>query len=224
MKRVGKMEKKIRTKMGFLVKLKNYFTTGLLVLAPTAVSIWILLQVFKWFDNILGKWYTQLFDYLELGDMYFPGLGALTLFIIITLFGILARQYAGRKLLGVWEKIIDHVPLVNRVYVAVRQLSDSFASGGGVIFQHPIMIEYPRKGLYSIGFVTRRCEGPFCTIVGKNVSSVFIPTTPNPTSGVLIFVPQEDITLLNMSVEDAMKLIISAGTVTPDIKLPVIKE
>ena len=210
--------------MGFVLKIRNYFTTGLLVLAPTAVSIWILIQVFRWFDNILGKWYTQLFEYLELGDTYFPGLGALTLFIIITLIGILARQYVGRKMLGIWEKIINHVPLVNRVYVAVRQLSDSFAKGGGIIFQHPVMIEYPRKGIYSIGFVTRRCEGPFCKLAGHNVSSIFIPTTPNPTSGVLIFVPEEDITSLGMSVEDAMKLIISAGTVTPDIKLPVIKE
>ena len=98
--------------MGFILKIRNYFTAGLLVLAPTAVSIWILFQVFKWFDNILGKWYTQLFEYLELGKTHIPGLGALTLFIVITLFGILARQYAGRKMLRIWAAIINHVPLV----------------------------------------------------------------------------------------------------------------
>ena len=218
------MKEKTRRKMGFILKIRNYFTTGAMVLAPTAVSIWILLQVFKWFDNILGKWYTQLFEYLELEKTHIPGLGALTLIIIISLIGILARLYVGRKMLGIWEKSINHVPLVNRVYIAVRQLSDSFAKGGGIIFQHPVMIEYPRKGIYSIGFVTRRCKGPFCKIAGQDVSSIFIPTTPNPTSGVLIFVPEGDITPLDMSVENAMKLIISAGTVTPGIKLPVIKE
>ena len=217
------MEKNIKQRFNFLLKIRNYFTAGAFVLAPTAVSIWILFQVFRWFDNILGKWYTALFTHFELQRTHIPGLGALTLFIIITLMGVLARQYAGRKLLGLWEKGIVQVPLINRVYVAVRQLSDSFAKGGGIIFQRPVMIEYPRKGIFSIGFVTRRCEGPFCKIIGQDVSTIFVPTTPNPTSGVLIFVPQKDMTTLDMSVEDAMKLIISAGTVSPDIRLPVVK-
>ncbi|MFC1607567.1 DUF502 domain-containing protein [Candidatus Latescibacterota bacterium] len=218
------MEKNIKQRFNFLRKIRNYFTTGVFVLAPTAVSIWILFQIFRWFDNILGKWYTALFTKLNLERTHIPGLGALTLFIVITLIGVLARQYVGRKLLGVWEKGIEKVPLINRVYIAVRQLSDSFAKGGGIIFQRPVMIEYPRKGIFSIGFVTRRCEGPFCKIIGQEVSTVFVPTTPNPTSGVLIFVPQQDMIPLEMSVEDAMKLIISAGTVSPDIRLPVVKE
>ncbi len=210
--------------MGFLYKLRNNFTTGLLVLAPTAVSIWVLVQIFRLFDNILGKWYTRLFESLGYETTHFPGLGAVTLFIIVTLIGFFARQYAGRKLFAIWDKIINKVPLVNRIYLAVRQLSDSFAAGGAVIFKRPVMIQYPREGLYSIGFVTRDCEAPFCNIVGKQVSSVFVPTTPNPTSGVIIFVPRDDMIPLNMTVEDAMKLIISAGVVTPDIRLPTPSE
>jgi len=212
--------KESRRNIGFLFRLRNYFTTGLLVLAPSAVSVWILIQVFKWFDNILGKWYIRLFESLGFKMTHFPGLGAVTLFILVTLIGFFARQYVGRKLFELWEKINNMVPLVNRIYVAVRQLSDSFAKGGAIIFKRPVMIQYPRKGLYSIGFVTRDCEAPFCSIVGTQVSSVFIPTTPNPTSGVIIFVPREDMIPLDMNVEDAMKLIISAGVVTPDITLP----
>jgi len=203
-----------------LSKLRNYFTTGLLVLSPTAISVWILIQTFRFFDGILGKLYTR-FIFARYDIPSPPGLGAITLALIIILIGMVARHYVGRKVFGLWDKAINHVPLVNRVYIAVRQLSDSFAKGKGVIFQYPVMIQYPRKGLFSIGFLTRHCEGPFCKIVGGNVSTVFIPTTPNPTSGVLVFVPEDEIIPLNMSVEDAMKLIISGGMLTSDIKLPV---
>lgn len=213
--------KHVKIRIGMLYKLRNYFTTGLLLLTPTVITIWILYRFFMWFDNILGKWYTQLFQSLDLSVTHFPGLGALTLVILVTLIGFFARQYAGRKLFELWERSINRVPLINRIYLAVRQISDSFAKGGGVIFQRPVMIQYPRRGIFSIGFVTRDCKGVFCRITGKEVSSVFIPTTPNPTSGVIIFVPRDEMIPLDMTVEDAMKLIISAGTVTPDIKLPV---
>ena len=199
----------------------------LIVLAPTAVSIWILIQVFRWFDNILGKWYTRLFESLSERHLYtieyVPGIGALTLAVFIVLIGFFARQYVGRKFFDIWDKTINHVPLINRIYIAVRQLSDSFAKGGGIIFQYPVMLQYPRLGVFSIGFVTRKCEGPFCKLTGADVSSVFIPTTPNPTSGVIIFVPQSDLIPLHMTVEDTMKLIISAGTVSPDITLPIVR-
>jgi len=210
-----------KKKLGFFFKVRNYFVTGLLVIAPSVVTIWIFVRFFKWFDNILGKWYSRLFEYIGMKTTYYPGLGALTLAILIVLTGYLARQYVGRKMFDLWEKMITVVPLLNRVYIAVRQLSDSFAKGGGLIFQRPVMVEYPRLGVYSIGFVTRDCEAPFCNLVGTEVSSIFIPTTPNPTSGVIIFVPRKELIPLDMTVEDAMKLIISAGKVTPDIRLPM---
>ncbi|MBN1291078.1 MAG: DUF502 domain-containing protein [Candidatus Latescibacteria bacterium] len=215
-------EKESKGKIGFVFKLRNYFTTGLLILAPTVVSIWVFMQVFRVFDGILGRFYTK-YVFARLKMPTPPGLGAITLTIIVILIGWIGRQYAGRKFLDLWEKAVNYVPLVNRIYIAVRQLSDSFAKGGGIIFQKPVIVQYPRKGMYSIGFITRRCDGPFCRIIGHDVSSVFIPTTPNPTSGVLVFIRQEELIRLEMSVEDAMKLIISAGTVTPDIKLPIVR-
>ncbi len=208
---------------GILLKLRNYFTTGLFVLAPTIVTLWVLYHAFRVFDGVFGQLYAK-YIFERLGMSYsIPGLGAITLTLLIILTGAFTRLYAGKKILEMWEHAINKVPLFNRIYIAVRQLADSFAKGGGIIFQYPVMIEYPREGLYSIGFLTRRCEGPFCSVVGKEISTVFVPTTPNPTSGVLIFVPNKDIIPLDMSVEDAMKLIISGGTVTPDIRLPFIK-
>lgn len=221
-------DKETKTRMSFVRKLRNYFTTGLLILAPTIVSLWVFVQVFRVFDGILGRFYTKyLFDKFEIFERHeilkIPGLGAITLTVVVILIGWLGRHYALRKMFALWEKAIHRVPLVNRVYIAVRQLSDSFAQGGGIIFQRPVIVQYPRLGIYSIGFVTSRCEGPFCRLIGHDVSSVFIPTTPNPTSGILIFVPQEDMIQLEMSVEDAMKLIISAGTISPDTKLPIVR-
>ncbi len=214
-------DKQEKSRISFLQKIWKYFTTGILVIAPSAVTFWIFLRIFHWFDNILGKWYVRLFEELGYKHPHIPGLGAITLAIIVIFIGILARHYAGRKILNYLEKAMNSVPLINRIYLAVRQLSDSFATGSGIIFLRPVMIEYPRRGLYSIGFVTRDCEGAFCRIIGKEVSSIFIPTTPNPTSGVILFVPRDEMIPLNMTIEDAMKLIISAGKLTPDIKLPV---
>jgi len=211
-------DKETKSKSTFFSRLRNYFTTGLLVLAPTAVSIWIIHRLFVIFDSILGRFYAKyLFE--PLGKKPFPGLGALTLVVIIILIGMSVRLYAGRKLFETWERIINYVPLLNRVYLAIRQLSDAFAKGGGIIFQQAVIVQYPREGLYSIGFITNHCSGPFCARVGKSLSCVFIPTTPNPTSGVLVFVPDEDMIPLSISVEDAMKLIISAGTVSPEITI-----
>jgi len=212
-----------KKRLGFVWKLRNYFATGLLVLTPSVVTIWIMIRIFRWFDSILGKWYARLFEAIPFEIKYYPGLGALTLVIIIIMTGYIARQYLGRKLIAIWEKMINHVPLINRIYLAIRQLSDAFAKGGGLIFQRPVMVQYPRLGVYSIGFVTRDCQGAFCEIIGVEVSSVFIPTTPNPTSGVIIFFKRDEMIPLEMTVEDAMKLVISAGKVTPDIKLPEVK-
>lgn len=204
---------------GFLVHLRNYFTTGLFILAPTAVSVMVLVWVFRWFDNILGQWYTRLFEVLNLPVTHITGLGAITLAILVTFIGFMARLYIGRKLISIWNKFVIRVPLVNRIYPAVQQISDAFAKDGNIVFNRPVLLEYPRLGLYSIGFVTRDWRGPFCDLIGKEVSSVFIPTTPNPTSGVVLFVPRESLIPLEMSIEDAMKFIISAGMITGDIRL-----
>ncbi|MCE5252212.1 DUF502 domain-containing protein [bacterium] len=208
--------KETKNKSPFLLRLRNYFTTGLLVLAPTALSIWIIQRLFVIFDGILGKFYARyLFE--PLGKKSLPGLGALTLVIVIIIIGMSVRHYAGRKIFEIWERAINYIPLVNRVYLAIRQLADAFGKGGGILFERAVIVEYPRKGIYSVGFVTNHCSGPFCDRLGKSASCVFIPTTPNPTSGMVVIVPDDDLITLAISIEDAMKLIMSAGTVFPEI-------
>lgn len=207
-----------------ILKYRNYFTAGLFVLAPTAITLWFVFKVFVWFDNILGRWYTQLFEYLGFRITHIPGLGALTLAVIVTLVGFFARQYAGKKLIELWESIIHRVPLINRIYITVRQLSDAFSQDNGMVLMRPVMVQYPRMGLYSLGFITKYCEGSFCDSIGKDIRCVYIPTTPNPTSGMIIYLPESEITEIDMSVEDGMKIIITAGAVSPAFNLSVSEE
>ncbi len=197
----------------FFHKIRSYFTTGLLVLAPTAVTVWALVWIFKTFDGILGRFYVPLFEYLGFDVTYYPGLGAVTLAVIVTLFGYFVRFYAGRKLFELWEKLINRLPILNKVYVATRQLSDVFTNPAKMNLGKVIMVEYPRKGVYSVGYICNENTEYFSGVTGKKLIGVYLPTTPNPTSGMLIYVPQEDIISLDVSSEEIMKLIISAGFV-----------
>jgi uncharacterized membrane protein len=183
---------------------------------PTAVTIWVVLFFFRMFDGILGRLYVRLFEFLGIEGAYIPGLGALTLAIVVTLFGYFVRFYAGRKFFELWEKLIKRLPFMNKVYVATRQLSDVFSSSKNVDLGKPVMVEYPRIGIYSIGYVVNERTTHFSEKIGKRVLGVYIPTTPNPTSGMLIYVPEDQLIPLEISSEDVMKLIVSAGFVGPD--------
>ncbi len=205
-----------KKKSHLYIKLRNHFTTGLLVLMPTAVTIWVVLFFFRMFDGILGRLYVRLFEFLGFEGAYIPGLGALTLAIIITMFGYFVRFYAGRKFFELWEKIINRLPFLNKVYVATRQLSDVFTSSKKMDLGRPVMVEYPRLGIYSIGYVVNERTTHFSEKVGKRVLGIYLPTTPNPTSGMLLYVPEDQIIPLEISSEDVMKLIVSAGFVGPD--------
>ena len=209
-------ENKHTKKSPLYLKLRNYFTTGLLVLMPTAVTIWVLVFFFRMFDGILGRFYTRLFEFLGSGRTYIPGLGALTLAVIITLFGYFVRFYAGRKFFELWEKLINRLPFLSKVYIATRQLSDVFKSSAKMNLGKPVMVEYPRLGVYSIGYITNERTTHFSEKAGKRVIGVYLPTTPNPTSGMLIYVPENEIITLDIASEDLMKLIVSAGFVGPD--------
>jgi len=210
------MENKTKKPKTFINKIKSYFTTGLIILAPTAVTIWVLLFLFTAFDNILGKFYTRLFEEMGLRWTHIPGLGALTLAIIIILLGYFVRFYAGRKFFELWESLMNRVPLINKIYVATRQLSDVFSNSSGMQLGKPVMVEYPRRGMYSIGWITNEKTAHFSEKAGKRLIGIYIATTPNPTSGMLIYVPEDEMIHLDVSPEDIMKLIISAGFIGPD--------
>ena len=136
-------------------------------------------------------------------------------FLIITALGYFSRIFIGQLFLRFFERILTRLPLISQVYNTVKQLVDTFSQQKKAVFQEVVMIEYPRKGIYAIGFLTNQAKGEVQSLTGENLVNVFIPTTPNPTSGFLLMLPHEDVIPMEMSVADGMKTIISGGAVTP---------
>lgn len=194
--------------------LGTYYALGLLMVIPTAVCVWVLWTVFVEVDNILG----QLFRRLEI-DV--PGLGFVTINLLILALGIVAGNVFGRQLIRIWEGLLKRIPLINKIYTASYQISEAFLGQQEKrIFSRVALVEFPQAGTYSVGFVTSTAVGEVQEKTRERVCSVFIPTTPNPTSGFLILKPEDSIINLEMSVEDAIKFVISAGSLTPAYTAP----
>ena len=204
--------------------MRKTFVTGLLVIIPLSLTIFIVIKLFYFFDGIFGQYVsTVLVDNLKMPGVKnpIPGLGLLFLVALVFLAGTIARNYLGSRLLALGDYIVTHIPLMNRIYVAIREISEAFLSEKREVFKKAVLIEYPRKGMYSVGFFTQDTKGPIQDTLEEDVVSVFLPTSPNPTSGYLLFVPKSQVTDLDMPVEDALKLVISAGSVQlKDKKVP----
>lgn len=199
-------------------KFKTYFLTGLLALTPIVLTVFIIWKLFFAIDGLLQGFISKHI----LSRIGFPvteqpltGLGFLSIVLLILLTGFFAKNYLGKKVLALSESIVRKIPIINRIYLAIQQISQAFLSEKSEVFKKAVMIEYPRKGIYSIGFFTQDTRGEVQERLEKDVVSIFIPTTPNPTSGYLLFVPKEDTISLDMSVEDALKLVISGGAIVP---------
>jgi len=199
-----------------LSKLRKTFITGLLVLSPIVLTVYIFYISFRFFDgllkNVVERFLTDTFGISQTVTSI-PGLGLLVLLALVLLTGTLARNFIGQKLFDLGDFIVTRIPLANRIYIAIQEISEALLSEKREIFKKAVLIEYPRKGLYTMAFFTQDTRGPIQDTLQDDVVSVFVPTTPNPTSGYLLFVPKMQITELDMSVEDAMKLVISGGSV-----------
>jgi len=195
-------------------KLKKYFITGLLVLIPLVLTIFIIWKLFIAVDGLLQGFVSNLLAKIGVPvTKYGPGFVSVMLLILLT--GLVARNFFGRKVIKLGEEILARIPLINRIYMAIQQISNAFLSEKREVFKKAILIEYPRKGIYSIGFFTQDTRGEVQERLDRDVVSVFLPTTPNPTSGFLLFVPKTDIIELDMSIEEALKLVISGGAIVP---------
>ncbi len=194
---------------GVWMKLRTYFFTGILVLLPLMATIYILWYVFSFMEGLLDP----LLRYL-LGRSI-PGLGFLLSLVIILLIGLFGRNILGKRIISFGERLLFRIPLVRTIYTTVKQILEALFGGRTYVFEKVVLLEYPRKGLYQLGFVTRDVAKELNKLVHTDLVNVFIPTTPNPTSGMLVMVPKEDVLHLKMKVEDGMKLIISGGTLTP---------
>lgn len=190
------------------VLLRRYLFTGMLVIAPLAITAWILWNVFSLVDRNAKKVLGEAFN-----DV--PGIGFVLFFAVIILVGIFATNIIGRRMISFGERIMTRIPLANRIYTAVQQISTAFLGSSRSIFHKVVLVEYPRKGIYSLGFLTIEGAGEVQQKTDKQVVCVFVPTTPNPTSGMLIFVPDDQFIHLDMTIEDGLKLVVSGGVVVP---------
>ena len=194
--------------------LKNYFFTGLLVILPIFITAYVILFLIRIMDAIL-----KFIPVKYLPDTYLPfhipGLGLIFVVILVFAVGLLTRNIVGRKIVHLGENIVERIPLVRILYAGVKQLLETIFLQKTDAFKRVALVEYPRRGTYVIGFITGESKGEVQDKTDKNMINLFIPTTPNPTSGFYMLVPDDELVVLNMSVEDAFKLIISGGIVSP---------
>lgn len=196
------------------VNMKKYFITGLLVLVPLFITIWVLSMLIQTMDQSLlllpEAWQPK-----KLFGFNVPGLGALLTLLIIFVTGLIATNIFGQQLIVWWELLLSRVPVVKSIYSSVKQVSDTLFSNTGNAFRKAVLVQYPRDGSWTIAFITGVPGGDVKEHLFGDYISIYVPTTPNPTSGFFLMMPREDVIDLDMSVDEAMKYIISMGTVTP---------
>ncbi len=193
--------------------LKNYFLAGLATLIPIVMTIWILKVLILWADDFFRSLMPKFLQPEQIFGREIPGVGIVMTIAIILLVGVLTRLYFGKKLLHLGDRILLKVPFGKGVYRALKQFVSLTFSEEGKSFKQVALIEYPRKGSYALAFVTTEASGEIQAKTSQKLVNVFLPTTPNPTSGYMLMLPEEDLIILDMKVELAMKIIISAGVV-----------
>ncbi|MFD1509271.1 DUF502 domain-containing protein [Lacimonas salitolerans] len=226
-------------KPGVFARMRSSFLTGIVVIAPVGLTVWLIWTLIGWVDGFVLPFVPQAYQPDELlraligAETYAAWLGedaqinirgvGVVFFLMFTIFvGWLAKGFIGRSLIRWGEHLVDRMPVVRSIYSGAKQIAETVFAQSESSFEKACMVEYPRKGIWAIGFISTEAKGEVAARIGtgQGLLSVFVPTTPNPTSGFLLYVPQEDVVELEMSVEDAAKLVISAGLVYPGPKDP----
>jgi len=190
-------------------RLRRYFFVGLIVMAPAGITVFVLSWIFSGLDAIFGRPLQA-----ALG-VHIPGLGFLLLALVIVAVGWIVHQAIGRRILGAWNRALVRFPVTGRIYNAASQIAQTLFTHKRRIFKRCVLVPYPTDGLWAVAFVTNEEAPVMSRAVGEKCVNVFVPTTPNPTSGFLLVVPESRMRAVNVTVEDAMKLVISAGAVSP---------
>ena len=202
-------------KLDLLKRLRNYFFAGVLVTAPIGITIWIAWSLVGFVDDqvmplIPDRWNPE--SYLPFS---LPGLGVLVMIVGLIVVGFFAAGVVGRNLVGIGERLLDRMPIIRGIYAAIKQLIETVFKEQSKAFREVVLIQYPRKDAWAIGFIAGETETHVQHETAREVVNVFLPTTPNPTSGFLLFVPREDVLALGMTVEEGIKMVVSGGIVTP---------
>ena len=207
----------------FLQRLRTYFLTGLVVASPVGITIYLALAFIDLIDRNIKPLIPAAYNPETYLPFPLPGIGLVFLFLMLTVLGFFAANFLGRTLIKIGEKILNRMPVVRSVYNTLKQIFETVISENKGSFQEVVLIEYPRKGLWAIAFISGENKGEIQRKMADDVVNVFLPTTPNPTSGFLLFVPKKDIIRLDMTPDEGAKYVISAGLVDPG-NMPVKEE
>ena len=194
--------------------MKKYLITGLLIWIPLVITIWVLALVVDTLDRTLLLLPPQFRTEAWLG-MHVPGMGVIMTLVIVFITGVLAANFIGERLVRLWNAILHRIPFVSSIYSSVKQVSDTLFSSSGEAFRKAVLVRWPHQGMWTIGFLTGTPGGDVANHLRDDFLSVYVPTTPNPTGGYFVLVARKDLIELDMSVDQALKYIISMGVVAP---------
>ena len=218
---VKAVDVEIKTHTSFFGRLRAYFFTGLVITAPIAITVWAT----YWFVTLFDAWVKPFLPIAYNPDTYLPipvpGFGLIFALITITVIGFMAANLAGRTMIAIWDKTLYAMPVVRSIYKGSKQIFETLFSQKGASFRYVCLVEWPRREAWSAAFVSRELDGSEIGLEhGRAMYAVYVSTTPNPTSGYVFFVDVDEVKILDMSVEDGLKLVISMGLVFPDRPLP----
>lgn len=199
--------------------IKSYLLTGLIVVVPMAITLYIIQALIGVMDDFLSV-IPQPYHPDTLLGFHLPGLGMVLLILLLFIVGIATHNYAGKKMVGFWEALVRRIPVVRNIYLALKQFTEAIFLTSGGHFKQVVMLEFPRKGVFSLGFSAGPARGELERRAGERIWHIFIPCTPNPTTGYYVLAPEKDLLFLQMSVEEAFKLIISGGLIAPGADCP----
>jgi uncharacterized membrane protein len=196
-------------------RLRTYLIAGLLALAPTAITLWVLVVLLNWTDNLLGRY----LRFQVLGDHRVPGLGLVATFVLLLIVGwlvtVIGRWLGGQPMLRMWDHLLSRIPGVGLLYGSTKSFGEAFFQNRGTTFKQVVLVPWPSPGIYRIGFVAARASASVRRHLGDDIEVVFLPHTPNPASGFVHYVPRAQLIYLDWAVEDALKVIVSGGVLQP---------
>ncbi len=198
-----------------LARLRNHLLTGIIVTAPVAITLWLSWQFIDFVDRTVVPRIPALYNPETYLPFSLPGLGLVVVVVALTAIGALTAGFFGRAVVRTGERALARMPVVRSVYGALKQVFETVFAEKSQAFRHVVLIEYPREGCWALGFATGTTKGEVQNTIEDEVVNVFLPTTPNPTSGYLLFLPRRDVTFLSMTIEEGAKMVISGGVVTP---------
>lgn len=207
--------------MGLAARLRAYFFAGILVTAPVLITFSIAWQFIKFLDDQVAP---LLPPELNPQNWGIPGFGLIVVVVSLTLVGALTAGFAGRLVVRLSDAVLERMPVIRSIYSAVKQIFETMLAQKANAFREVVLVEYPRKGIWTLGFITGATTGEVGSHFADDMVNVFVPTTPNPTSGFLLFLPRRDVQVLEMNVEDGIKMVVSTGIITPPARRKTIPE